>query len=132
MSVVIVISSNRSLVSDMKQAVSRQDCRFEHYTEEQWKLKKNSSNNVLPFRNNKSLPFGQKKPDFHQKSLDEIQLETIQKTLFKMKGNVSKVSKILCIGRATLYRKIKEYKIDLLDIRKEVKNRETEKTSAAA
>ena len=132
MSIVIVISSNRNLVSEMKQAVSHQNCQFKHYTEEQWKLKKNSPNNVLPFRNNNPLPFGQKKSDFTQKSLDEIQFETIQKTLFKTKGNVSKVSKILCIGRATLYRKIKEYKIDLLDIRKEAKNLETEKVAAAA
>ena len=132
MSRVIVISSNPNLVSEVKQTVSRQDCQFEHYTEERWKVKKNSSNNVLPFRNNNPLPFGQKKTDFTQKSLDEIQFETIKKALFKTKGNVSKVSKILCIGRATLYRKIKEYKIDLLDIRKEAKNMETEKSATAA
>ena len=132
MSIVIVISSNRRLVSEMKQAVSKQDCQFEHYTEEQWELQKTSPNNVLPFQNHKFLPFGQKKTDFPQKSLNEIQLETIKKTLFKTKGNVSKVSKILCIGRATLYRKIKEYKIDLMDIRKEAKKLETEKTATAA
>ena len=132
MSTVIVISSNRRLVSEMKQTSFRQGCQFEHYTEEQWKCKNNSSNNVLPFRNQSSLPFGQKKPDFPQKSLNEIQMETIKKTLFKTKGNVSKVSKILCIGRATLYRKIKEYKIDLMDIRKASKNMEMEKTAVAA
>jgi len=46
-------------------------------------------------------------------SLDEIEREHILKVLQNEKGNIARSAEILCIQRATLYRKIKKHKIDL-------------------
>ncbi len=45
------------------------------------------------------------------KTLEEIEAEAINKTLNLLKGNVAKTARILGIGRNTLYRKMKKYKI---------------------
>lgn len=46
------------------------------------------------------------------KTLTEHEAEVIEKALEFYNNNISKVSKILGIGRSTLYRKMKEYNID--------------------
>lgn len=44
-------------------------------------------------------------------SLAELEKQTITKALEQCKGNMSEAAKNLGIGRATLYRKVKEYAI---------------------
>ena len=44
--------------------------------------------------------------------LDKIEKQTLRQALREAKGNKSKASKMLGISRDTLYRKLKEYKID--------------------
>ncbi len=45
-------------------------------------------------------------------SLEEIERIAIEKTLQEVNGNIASASKILEIGRSTLYRKIRKYNID--------------------
>ncbi len=131
MSKVILISSSKSVASAISKMASQQGCQFEHYaTEEHWHSNNSSFNNVIPFHKNHSLPSGQKEFHLPQKSLNEIQFETINQALLKMRGNVSKVSRILRVGRATLYRKIKEYGIDVHDIRKQAKKQKDQNLAA--
>lgn len=49
---------------------------------------------------------------FDKKNLKKIEKEMIEKTLFECKFNLSAASKILGIGRTTLYRKLQLYKIE--------------------
>ena len=115
MSKIIVISSDRRLVSEIADWASQKSCQVEHYTEQEWQSK-NPNNNVISIKKDVVLPIGTNtiKP---LKPLGEVQMETIRQALYSMNGNISRVSKALNIGRATLYRKIKDHDIDLLDIR---------------
>lgn len=54
------------------------------------------------------------------KTLEEIEVEYITHVLKICGGNVTATAKTLDISRATLNRKIKEYKIDVEKIRKRV------------
>ncbi|HCR86465.1 MAG TPA: sigma-54-dependent Fis family transcriptional regulator, partial [Alphaproteobacteria bacterium] len=47
------------------------------------------------------------------KTLSEFEKDIIQRALEFYNGNISKVSKVLDLGRSTLYRKMKEYGIDI-------------------
>jgi transcriptional regulator of acetoin/glycerol metabolism len=46
-------------------------------------------------------------------SLEEVERIHIEKILNRTEGNISKSSEILGVSRNTLYRKIKEYKINV-------------------
>ncbi len=118
MSKIIVISSNQYLISEVTNLASKKSCQMEHYTEQEWKRKKNQleNNNVINMRKEMILPTG-KITVKTLKPLGEVQMDTIRQALYSMNGNVSRVSKALNIGRATLYRKIKDHDIDLSDIR---------------
>lgn len=68
-----------------------------------------SSSNVVSFPTNK-------KSDL--KSISELESKAICDAVLACKGNLSEVAKHLKIGRATLYRKIKEYNIDPKELKK--------------
>lgn len=55
------------------------------------------------------------------KTLAQIESEVISQTLVNCRGNFTEVAKVLGIGRATLYRKVKEYNIDTKVVRKTLK-----------
>ena len=116
MSRIIIISSNRQLISETTEWAMKKSCQVEHYTEQEWKKSKPRSNNVISIHTGGVLPTG-KTLLKSLKPLGEVQMETIRQALYSMNGNVSRVSKALNIGRATLYRKIKDHDIDLSDIR---------------
>ena len=45
--------------------------------------------------------------------MKEIELEVIQKIISYTKGNISEASKLLDLGRATFYRKLKELNLEI-------------------
>lgn len=45
-------------------------------------------------------------------SMNEIESQAIQNAISEYKGNLTEAAKALGIGRATLYRKVKQYNID--------------------
>ncbi|MDZ7776243.1 MAG: helix-turn-helix domain-containing protein [Bacteroidales bacterium] len=67
--------------------------------------------NVADAENNKHKI--RKASGFYPKPLAEFEKEALIKTLTEVEGNVSKASKILKIGRNTLYEKLRKYKINL-------------------
>jgi len=71
-------------------------------------LEVQSDNNVVTFPT-----LGQK-----IKSVVEMERELIQSAIIASKGNLSEAAKALKIGRATLYRKVKEYSISTKEYRK--------------
>ena len=73
----------------------------------------NYSDNILSFNPN-SL---QEAKSMSIQPLEEIEKDAIHQAIAKLKGNLTEVAKALGLGRATLYRKIKIYKIDVRSIR---------------
>ena len=126
---IIVISSDTELINDLKGFASSRGCELECQGADLEDL--DSADNVVPIRKNVFLPSGKTNVDLYLKSLDEVQSETIKQALSAAKGNVSRVSKILSIGRATLYRKIKQYDIDLGNVRQGPPSESEEKAKAA-
>ena len=118
MSKIIIISSNRRLISETTDWAVQKSCQVEHYTEQEWKNKKiqTGNDNVISINKGVTLPTGRTSLK-SLKPLGEVQMDTIRQALYSMNGNISRVSKALNIGRATLYRKIKDHGIDLSDIR---------------
>jgi len=117
MSKIIIISSDHHLVSEIKNLATKKACQVTHYNEQEWKNKQVQfeNSNVINIKD-VILPTG-KISVKALKPLGEVQMDTIRQALYSMNGNVSRVSKALNIGRATLYRKIKDHDIDLTDIR---------------
>ena len=124
---IIVISSDTELINDLKGFASSRGCELECQSGDLEDA--NSDDNVVPIRKNVFLPSGKTNVDLYLKSLDEVQSETIKQALSAAKGNVSRVSKILNIGRATLYRKIKQYDIDLGKSRTDLESEEKAKAA---
>lgn len=64
--------------------------------------------NVLPFpglQTNTSV-------DGRVATMDEIESKAIESAILQFRGNLTEAAKALGIGRATLYRKVKQYQID--------------------
>ena len=52
-------------------------------------------------------------PSSSMPTINDVQKKAIQETISEFHGNLTKASFALGIGRATLYRKVKQYNIDL-------------------
>jgi DNA-binding NtrC family response regulator len=50
-------------------------------------------------------------PDKVQK-MEDMEAKAIEAAIFQFRGNLTEAAKALGIGRATLYRKVKQYHID--------------------
>ena len=119
MSKMILITSDDQLSEEVSNFLSNKNCSFERFTEKQWNMReplKKEKGNVISLKNG-ILPVGRENWSQSLKPLTEVQTETIRKALYSMNGNISRVSKALGIGRATIYRKIKEHNINLVDVR---------------
>ena len=60
----------------------------------------------------KVLSFPSATPGKKVASMNEIESQAIQSAISEYKGNLTEAAKALGIGRATLYRKVKQYNID--------------------
>ena len=66
-----------------------------------------SGGKVLPF------PALQPQADFKRvHTFEEMESEAIKQAIMEFRGNLTEAAKALGIGRATLYRKVKQYSID--------------------
>lgn len=72
-----------------------------------------STGNVLPFPGPGS--YG---GDSKIQKMDELEAQAIENAIVQYKGNLTEAAKALGIGRATLYRKVKQYHIDPSQARK--------------
>ena len=124
MAKVIFISSDQTEIEKASRWAEDSGYPLEHYSETEWEDRTQEyteesidpsvlPNNIVPFQGRNRLPIGICRIPPHQKSLQEIELETITKTLRTMQGNISRASRVLGVGRATLYRKIREHNIDM-------------------
>jgi transcriptional regulator of acetoin/glycerol metabolism len=71
-----------------------------------------SGSNVIAF------PSAQSRDDKKVSTMNELESEAIKNAIFEYKGNLTEAAKALGIGRATLYRKVKQYNIDPSEARR--------------
>ncbi len=65
--------------------------------------------NVLPFPGNATPTTT---TDGRVQTMDELESKAIEAAILQFRGNLTEAAKALGIGRATLYRKVKQYQID--------------------
>ncbi|PIT99031.1 MAG: hypothetical protein COT74_12370 [Bdellovibrionales bacterium CG10_big_fil_rev_8_21_14_0_10_45_34] len=53
------------------------------------------------------------------KRMDELECDAIKKAIYEYRGNLTEAAKALGIGRATLYRKVKQFNIDPSEARRQ-------------
>ncbi len=68
--------------------------------------------NVLPF------PGPSSQASAGVQKMDDLEAHAIENAIMQYKGNLTEAAKALGIGRATLYRKVKQYQIDPTSARK--------------
>lgn len=66
-------------------------------------------NNVLPFP---GVVQSNTSQDGKVSTMNELESQAIENAILQFRGNLTEAAKALGIGRATLYRKVKQYQID--------------------
>lgn len=136
--IVIMVSDNAEAVDTAKKQWERSDVSFQVYTPTQWREGMDSpffrqqltagvpalvfgSSSVSGETGGNVLQFptpGANSPDNKIQKMDELEAHAIENAIVQYKGNLTEAAKALGIGRATLYRKVKQYNIDPSQARK--------------
>lgn len=137
--IMIMVSDNAEAVENAKKQWEHSDVTFQVYSPTQWREGMESpffrqqlvagvpalafgsssvsgetgGNNVLPFPGPGSYT-----ADNKIQKMDELEAHAIENAIVQYKGNLTEAAKALGIGRATLYRKVKQYHIDPSQARK--------------
>ncbi len=75
-------------------------------------------NNVLPFPGTVAAVNSSSNYDSKVATMNELESKAIENAILQFRGNLTEAAKALGIGRATLYRKVKQYQIDPTSARK--------------
>lgn len=70
-----------------------------------------TSAKIYPFPTRENTTFSAPQGD-HVQTINQMESEAITNAIIQYKGNLTEAAKALGIGRATIYRKIKQYNID--------------------
>ena len=141
--IMIMVSDNPEAVENAKKHWEHQDVTFQVYSPTQWRegmdspffrqqlmagvpalafgsspingdtTSANGNGNVLAFPS-----AGAYSTDSKIQKMDELEAHAIENAIVQYKGNLTEAAKALGIGRATLYRKVKQYHIDPSQARK--------------
>ena len=137
MNKLIFISNSLVDIENIKEFAKKNNYLLEHYSKEEWNNNKHSFQKVRvkskPANETKKYPFSivpsLSTTDNTPQTMNEIKVEAIRHALLRSRGNASKAAEILKIGRATLYRKIKELELNLESMRQDLDEKEyTEST----
>ena len=135
MNKIIFISNSLADINKVKEFAKKSSYSIEYYSKEDWNKNRKKLNRLFQSKkdtdkekphspNILSLPT----PIPSLQTMDEIKVEAIKASLLRSRGNVSKAAKVLSIGRATLYRKIKDLKLNPESFRKQLNEEEVEFT----
>lgn len=126
----ILVSDNQENIETARKYWETHDVEFQVYSSEQWKNNLENPNfrqqlgaqlptlsaglgSVTPtFGNSNVLSFPSATVDSKVQKMDDIEAKAIENAIHQYKGNLTEAAKALGIGRATLYRKVKQYQID--------------------
>ena len=128
-SFVYIVSENPEVVEKVKKSTEGQEVSFYTYSGQQWRdgldnpffrtqlvngipalstgtnpLTTESTNNVVAFPT--AITEGR------VQKMEDLEAKAIESAINQYKGNLTEAAKALGIGRATLYRKVKQYHID--------------------
>ena len=128
-STVYIVSDDTNVIQRTRAFCQSQGLEVQVYSPDEWRAKKDSEeggqltsgsqnfqaeNNVIPFPSHKvsanqvTLSQG----GGRVKTINELESIAIENAINEFNGNLTEAAKALGIGRATLYRKVKQYSID--------------------
>ncbi|MBT4761673.1 MAG: hypothetical protein HOO06_08265 [Bdellovibrionaceae bacterium] len=117
---VFIVSDDAAFVERAKTFCNSQGVEYSVNTPEEWQQNPstaltfgqnpvNEGATVIPFPG-AQMPQVQQKQRVH--TINELESHAIEKAIFEFNGNLTEAAKALGIGRATLYRKVKQYNLD--------------------
>jgi len=117
---VLVVSDDQEVIQKARNFAYSMGVNLEIYSVYQWQEKErknafDSSVQVLsPGENKNVIPFpgAQNHESGKVQTINELESIAIENAIHQYKGNLTEAAKALGIGRATLYRKVKQYNID--------------------
>jgi len=117
---VLVVSDDQEVIQKARNFAYSMGVNLEIYSVYQWQEKErknafDSSVQVLsPGENKNVIPFPGSNNEESAKvqTINELESVAIENAIHQYKGNLTEAAKALGIGRATLYRKVKQYNID--------------------
>ena len=125
MSKIIFVSDSQKDREFVKAFAKNNQYAVKCYSNKEWK--KQTWNGSLPFTGDNReylqpvdnmIPFSVANSSAGFNTIENVTTEAIKKALIISNGNASKAAEMLKIGRATLYRKIKQLDFDLESLRK--------------
>jgi DNA-binding NtrC family response regulator len=128
-SFVYIVSEKPEVIEQVKKSCEGQDVSFYSYAGQQWRegldnpfFRSQLVNGVPalstgmnpltsePMNNLVSFPGAH--PEGKVQKMEDLEAKAIEAAINQYKGNLTEAAKALGIGRATLYRKVKQYHID--------------------
>lgn len=117
---VLVVSDDQEVIQKARNFAYSMGVNLEIFSIHQWEererkrtfdmtsqqLTGGGNGNVIPF------PQGGNSQAQRVKTINELESVAIESAIHEYKGNLTEAAKALGIGRATLYRKVKQYNID--------------------
>lgn len=67
---------------------------------------------ILPFPRSQAIEEDRSTSCFKVEKINHLEARAIENAIFAFKGNLTEAARALGVGRATLYRKVKQYSID--------------------
>ena len=125
-STLIIVSDDSRVIESTRAFGNHNSLNVEVYSTFEWKSKNPSSSmeghgkmnegaTILPFRPDSNRT---QSPGDKICTMNELENVAIRNAIFEFKGNLTEASRALGIGRATLYRKVKQYNIDPSEARR--------------
>ena len=128
-SFVYIVSENPEVVDKVKKSTEGQDVSHFTYSGQQWReglenpFFRSQLVNGVPALSTGTSPltgetvnnvvsFPGTNPDGKVQKMEDLEAKAIESAINQYKGNLTEAAKALGIGRATLYRKVKQYHID--------------------
>ena len=128
-SFVYIVSENPEVVDKVKKSTEGQDVSHFTYSGQQWReglenpffrsqlvngvpALSTGTNPLTGETVNNVVTFPGTNPDGKVQKMEDLEAKAIESAINQYKGNLTEAAKALGIGRATLYRKVKQYHID--------------------
>jgi len=129
---VYIVGDDVNAVNSLKTSVTRDDVNVISYDYNQWRsglespqfrsnlvngipslvFGSHSGSNNSEFSNVVNFPSNPPVASPNVATINELESKAIENAIIQYKGNLTEAAKALGIGRATLYRKVKQYQID--------------------
>ena len=128
-SFVYIVSENPEVIEKVKKSTEGQEVSYFTYAGQQWRegldnpffrsqlvngvpALSTGTNPLTTDNMNNVVSFPGVNPEVKIQKMEDLEAKAIESAINQFKGNLTEAAKALGIGRATLYRKVKQYHID--------------------